>query len=70
MLLKMVEARGSHLNPDFSESVNNGLDLSSQVLALRLLATILPHSAITDGQKTQIQERLFKLLGHTALMCR
>ena len=43
---------------------------TTQVLALRLLSTILPYSSLSACQKSQIHERLFKLLGHTALMCR
>lgn len=64
MLLQMIEAKG-HLNNE-----DGPADLSTQILALRLLCTSLPPSKMTLIQMTHIQERLFKLLGHTALMCR
>lgn len=45
-------------------------NLPTQILALRLLRQILPRSDLDQGQIAQIQERLFLLVGHSALMCR
>ena len=52
MLLRMIEAKGHH--------DDNTMDLSSQILSLRLLATILPYSKITPAQMNLVQERLFR----------
>ncbi len=66
LLLKLVE---NHKNNE--ESSNNNVNLTTQILSLRLLSAILPHASdLSDLQRLNIQERLFKLLGHTALMCR
>ena len=43
-------------------------NLPTQIMSLRLLASILPQCS--REEPTQIQERLFRLLGHSALMCR
>ena len=61
MLLKMIESRGSS-----QQDEGSSIDLSTQILSLRLLSTILPHSKLDLA----VQDRLFKLVGHTALMCR
>ena len=62
LLLKIVEAK---------PITDENMDLSNQILALRLLAVILPHfDNPGSGSSCNIQDRLFKLLGHTALMCR
>lgn len=53
LLLRMVEAKGH----------NEENNISTQILALRLLSTILPHSELNANQLAMIQERLFKLLG-------
>ena len=54
------------------EDTESGLECSlpTQVLVLRLLATILPHCQDSVSDKCHLLDRLFSLLGHTALMCR
>ena len=61
MLLKMIESRGHS-----QDGEGSSIDLTTQILSLRLLSTILPHSKLDMA----VQDRLFKLVGHTALMCR
>jgi E3 ubiquitin-protein ligase HERC2 len=39
-------------------------------MALRLMTSVLPHCPDDIGGKSLLHERLFHLLGHTALMCR
>ena len=39
-------------------------------MALRLLSQTLPFSDLTSGKRAEILERLFGLVGHSALMCR
>ena len=85
MLLKMIESRGHS-----QDGEGSSIDLTTQILSLRLLSTILPHSKLDMGNYFSIyyikeiseivrffvifflavQDRLFKLVGHTALMCR
>ncbi len=70
LLFRIVEARDSTL-------VTN---LPTQVLCVRLLSSILPHlAAEAAGRRTalpdechpaRLQERIFHLAGHSALMCR
>ena len=45
MLLKMIETRG-HSSQDGEGS---SIDLTTQILSLRLLSTILPHSKLDMG---------------------
>ncbi|XP_040568701.2 LOW QUALITY PROTEIN: E3 ubiquitin-protein ligase HERC2-like [Lepeophtheirus salmonis] len=45
-------------------------NLPTQIQALRLLKIILPHSSLDSESQANVQERLFRLLGHCALMCR
>ena len=53
-------------------------NLQTQVLVLRLMASVLPHTSpspdVGDGggglDQARLVGRLFNLLGHTALMCR
>ena len=54
------------------EDTESGLDCSlpTQVMALRLMTSILPHCSEGISDKCQLLDRLFSLLGHTALMCR
>jgi hypothetical protein len=44
--------------------------LPTQVHALRMLQALLPHATSCGELMAQVQERLFHLLGHCALMCR
>merc|ERR1712001_660026 len=57
----MIESRGHS-----QDGEGSSIDLTTQILSLRLLSTILPHSKLDMA----VQDRLFKLVGHTALMCR
>ena len=54
------------------ETGDTGRDssLPTQLLALRLLATVLPHCPLATALQCRLHERLFTVLGHTALMCR
>ena len=54
------------------EDSETGLDscLPTQVLALRLMTTVLPHCTEAVAERCGLHERLFHMLGHTALMCR
>ena len=44
--------------------------LDTQILALRMLSAALGHSPPTANTQTMVQERLFKLIGYSTLMCR
>ena len=48
----------------------NAAEIPTQSLALRLLSQTLPFSDLTSGKRAEILERLFGLVGHSALMCR
>jgi hypothetical protein len=52
------------------EIKENAAEIPTQILALRLLTLTLPFGEMTSGQRTEIKDRLFSLVGHTALMCR
>ena len=54
------------------EDTDSGLDCSlpTQVMALRLMTSILPRCPESVVARCGLLERLFSLLGHTALMCR
>ena len=54
------------------EDTDSGLDCSlpTQVMALRLMTSILPHCPDHVLTRCSLLDRLFSLLGHTALMCR
>ena len=54
------------------EDSETGLDscLPTQVLALRLMTTVLPHCTEAVAERCGLHERLFHMLGHTSLMCR
>ena len=52
------------------EIKENASEIPTQILALRLLTLTLPHSNLSASQRADIQDRLFCLVGHTALMCR
>ena len=54
------------------EDSETGLDscLPTQVLCLRLMTSVLPHCPEEVAEKCGLHERLFHMLGHTALMCR
>lgn len=43
--------------------------LPVQILALRVLAAILPRGKLHEAQIVQILDRFFSLVGHLALMC-
>ena len=45
-------------------------ELSSKVMALRLMTSVLPHCSEAISERSSVLERLFSLLGHTALMCK
>ncbi|QQP57480.1 Uncharacterized protein FKW44_002489, partial [Caligus rogercresseyi] len=51
------------------ESSNSPKNLPTQIQAIRLLKIILPHSNLDSESQANIQERLFRLLGHCTLMC-
>ena len=42
----------------------------SKVMALRLMTSVLPHCSEAISERSSVLERLFSLLGHTALMCK
>ena len=44
MLLKMIESRGHS-----QDGEGSSIDLTTQILSLRLLSTILPHSKLDMG---------------------
>ena len=52
------------------EIKENAAEIPTQILALRLLTLTLPYSNMSASQRAEIQDRLFCLVGHTALMCR
>ena len=54
------------------EDTDSGLDCSlpNQVMALRLMTSILPRCPESVLSRCGLMDRLFSLLGHTALMCR
>ena len=54
------------------DSPEAGLEcgLPTQVLALRLLTSVVPHCPDPVAARCSLLERLFSVLGHTALMCR
>ena len=61
-------ALGSSSSFSASASSSVASNLPTQIMSLRLLASILPQCS--REEPTRIQERLFRLLGHSALMCR
>ena len=44
--------------------------MSLKVMALRLMTSVLPHCSEVISERASVLERLFSLLGHTALMCK
>ena len=44
--------------------------LDTQVLALRLLSTSLPNCQPSAPVQAAVQDRLFRLIGYSTLMCR
>ena len=68
-LFQIVEGISSPYGTSHSSYIS-GEELSTQVLALRLLSAILPKCRLSDTQITRIQERIFHIIGHSALMCR
>lgn len=53
-----------------SKDKNVTVSLTTQILTLRLLGRVLPHADTTMFRPANVQERIFHLLGHSALMCR
>ncbi|XP_039287848.1 E3 ubiquitin-protein ligase HERC2 [Nilaparvata lugens] len=47
----------------------NNVSLPSQLLTFRLLKVVLTNGLLDEDQKKNVLERLFNLLGHTALTC-
>jgi hypothetical protein len=48
----------------------NAAEIPTQILALRLLTQTLPFSEMPSRQRMDILDKLFGLVGHSALMCR
>ncbi|RZF37934.1 hypothetical protein LSTR_LSTR005434, partial [Laodelphax striatellus] len=53
----------------FSIATGNNVSLPSQLLTFRLLKVVLSNSLLNEDEKKNVLERLFNLLGHTALTC-
>ena len=68
-LFQIVEGISSPYGTSHA-TYTSGEELSTQILALRLLTATLPKCKLSDAQLIQIQERLFHIIGHSALMCR
>ena len=68
-LFQIVEGMSSPYGASHA-SYMSGDELSTQILALRLLTATLPKCKLSDTQMERIQERVFHIIGHSALMCR
>ena len=72
-MCQLIAGNGAWINLLFTIVENRGFQenlLNTQILALRLLAATLPDCQVSLAQSTLIQERLFRLIGFSTLMCR